>query len=160
MAKKTPATETPAQTQAANTSAQELVQALVQAIQLTKPIEKKTAVSRKPGDPWQPKDGSKKLKLKRKVYQHGIMIDPDLCDNETIDALNRLKPGRYMEGFVKVYKRKDQGIEIEYPIRTASQKMKLVSQYGVRSLKDFCDRCIAEATDPAKFTKLEDEDLG
>jgi hypothetical protein len=157
MAKK--ATETPVE-DSKTTSAQDLVQALVQAIQLTKPAEKKNAINRKPGDPWQPKDGSKKLKLKRKIYQHGIPIDPDLCDNETIDALNRLRPGRYMEGFVKVYKRKDQGIEIEYPIKTASQKIKLVSTYGVRSLKDFCDRCIAEHNDPAKFTKLEDEDLG
>lgn len=157
MAKKTQQTD-PVEDK--NAAAKELVAALVQAIQLTKPIEKKNAITRKAGDPWQPKDGSKKLKLKRKVYQHGIIIDPDFCDNDTIDALNHLKPGRYMEGFVKVYKRKDQGIEIEYPIKTASQKIKLISTYGVRSLKDFCDRCIAEHNDPAKFTTLEDEDLG
>lgn len=105
------------------------------AIQKSKPIEKKTTATRKPGDPWQPTDGSKKLTLKRKMYLHSIPIDPDFNDNATIDALNHLKVGRYLGDWVKVYKRKDQGIDIDYPIKTASQRMRLASM-GITEQRD------------------------
>lgn len=117
------------------TPTQELVQALVQAIQLTKPVEKKNYATRKPRDPWQPKDGSPKHKLLRKMHQHGIIIDPDTIVNEEIDLLNKIKPGRYLNDYVKVYKRKDQGIDIDYPVKTASQRMKLNS-FGIAEVRD------------------------
>jgi hypothetical protein len=117
------------------TPTQELVQALVQAISLTKPTEKKNFNTRKPGDPWQPKDGSKKHKLLRKMHQHGIIIDPDTIVNEEIDLLNKIKPGLYLNGWVKVYKRKDQGIDIDYPVKTSSQRMKLNS-FGIAEVRD------------------------
>jgi hypothetical protein len=144
----------------ATPSSKELIDALVQAIQITKPIEKKTIANRKPGSPWDPKDGSKKLKLKRKMYQHGIMIDPDFHTNEDIELLNKLRPGRYMDGYVKVYKRKDQGIDIDYPIKTASQRLRLVNQFGIRSLADLVSRCIEEAAHPEKYKTEDLEDLG
>lgn len=153
MAKKEATVETPV----SSTTAQDLVNALVQAIQLTKPIEKKTYSTRKPASPWDPKDGSKKLKLTRKMYQHGIAIDPDFIDNATIQSLNQLKVGRYLGDWIKVYKRKDQGIDIDYPVKTAAQRMKLPSM-GITEQRDpetgeliksglqiLVDRCIEES---------------
>ena len=131
-----------------DTSAQALVEALVQAIQITKPIEKKTVATRTSKSPWDPKDGSKKLKLKRRMFQHGLPIDPDFITNEDIELLNRLKTGRFMDGWVKVFKRKDGGIDIDYPVKTPSQRMKLSGQFGIRSLNDLLARCIEEAKNP------------
>lgn len=151
------------------TPTQELVQALVQAIQLTKPVEKKTFATRKSKSPWDPTDGSPKLKLKRKMYQHGIPIDPDFNDNATIDALNHLKVGRYLNDWVRVYKRKDQGIDIEYPIKTASHRMRLPSM-GITEQRDptgkliksglqvFVERMIDESKQPKQELPPDDND--
>lgn len=135
----------------------QLVNALVEAIKLTRPEEKKNPFNRPIRSPWAPPDGQKKLKLRRKMYQHGILIDPDLLDNETIDALNRLKVGRFLDGWVKVFKRKDSGIDIDYPVKTANQRMKLAAQYGVHSLKALCDKCIEEAKNPKPEPTNDDE---
>jgi hypothetical protein len=140
----------------ANTSGQDLVNALVQAIQLTRPVEKKTSVSRKPGSPWDPKDGSKKLKLKRKVYQHSILIDPDFHTNEEIELMNRLKVGRFCDGNVKVYRRKDHGIDIDYPVKTASQRIKLFKYFT--NFKGLLERCIEEAANPRPAESIYDDE--
>lgn len=140
-----------------DTSAQ-LVDALVKAINSTKPVEKKNAANRKPATPWTPKDGSPKLKLKRKHYQHGMLMDADMETNETIDLLNKLKPGRFLDGWVQVVRRRDKGIDITYPIRTASQRLKLVNQFGIRNFKELLERCIEEASNPAKYA-VPDEDI-
>lgn len=144
--------KTPTESAPLSTDVSALVNALVQAIQLTKPVEKKNAVNRKPGSPWDPKDGSKKLKLKRKMYQHSMIIDPDFMTNEEIDLLNKLKVGRFMNGWVRVYRRKDHGIDIDYPVKTASQRLKLVSEHGIRNFKELLERCISEAANPTKDT--------
>lgn len=141
---------------ALDTSADALVKALVAAINLTKPIEKKTAVSRKPGSPWDPKDGSKKPKLKRKMYQHGILMDPDILSVEEIELLNKIKIGRFFGGWVKVFRRKDHGIDIDYPVRTASQKMKSSGMF--RTLAELASKCIEEAANPTKDTSSGDDE--
>jgi hypothetical protein len=160
MAKKT--TDTPAETtpdtDVAIAAQNALVEALARAINLTKPIEKKNIMNRKPGDPWTPKDGSKKLKLKRKAYQHGIIVDPDFITNEEIDLFNKLRPGRFLDGWVKVYKRRDGGIDIDYPVKTATQRMKLLSSYRITSLKDLLTKCIEEAKNPKPETSADTED--
>lgn len=130
---------------------QQLIAALVAAIQQTKPIEKKNAINRKKGDPWQPKNGEAKLKLKRKMYQHAIPLDPDMFHNEEIDLLNNLKPGRFMDGWVQVIRRKDKGIDIDYPIKTAAQRLKLVNQFGIRNFRELVARCVEEANNPTKY---------
>lgn len=135
----------------------QLAQALVKAIEATNP-RKKTAVNRKPGTPWHPKDGSPKLKLKRKHYQHGMILDQDMLSNEEVDLLNRLKVGIFMDGNVKVVRRRDKGIDIDYPVKTASQRLKLVNQYGVTSFSTLLQRCIDEASNPKTYIKPEDED--
>lgn len=135
----------------------QLIQALVQAIQQTKPVEKKNAINRKPGTPWTPKDGSPKLKLKRKMFQHGLLIDSDMESNETVDLLNRLKPGRFLDGWVSVTRRRDKGIDITYPIRSSSQRLKLSSTFGITSFKGLLERCVEEADNPIKYTVKDEE---
>jgi hypothetical protein len=132
-----------------------LVAALVQAINATKPVEKKNAMNRKAITPWTPKDGSPKLKFKRKTYQHGLPVDPDYCTNVTIELWNKLRPGVFMDGWVKVTRRRDRGIDITYPVKTASQRLKLVNQYGIRHIDDLLERCIVEADNPAKYAPQE-----
>lgn len=133
------------ETVAITPSTKELIDALVQAISITKPVEKKTIANRKPGDPWQPTDGSKKLKLKRKMYEHGILMDPDYLSNDDIDVLNKVKVGRFLNGQLIIAKRKDGGINIDFPHKTASQRLRFLSQFRITSLKDICDLAIKEA---------------
>jgi hypothetical protein len=135
----------------------QLVEALVAAMTVVKPVTKKTAVDRKPNTPWTPKDGSAKLKLRRKMHQHGMMIDPDLITNEEIELLNKLKTGSFLDGYVRVYRRRDKGIDIDYPIKTASQRLRLVNQFGIRNFKELLERCIAEAENPAKYVAPEED---
>lgn len=128
-----------------------LVAALVEAIKQTKPIEKKNAANRVARTSWTPKDGSPKLKLKRKMYQHGMAIDADMVTNEQITLLNALKPGRFLDGWVKVIRRRDKGIDIDYAIKTASQRLKLVNAFGIRNFDELLERCIEEASNPTKY---------
>lgn len=137
---------------------QELADAFVSAIERTKTPEKKTVANRKVNTPWSPKNGEPRLKLKRKFYQHGISVE-DNVTNEDIALLNQIKPGRYCDGYVGVTLRKDRGLDIDYPVRTASQKLRLINNYGVRSFTELLQRIIDEKTNPAKYRKPEDADI-
>lgn len=136
----------------------DLAKALVEAINATKPPEKKTAYNRKRNSPYWPKDGSPKLRLKRRMYQHGQDLDDDLLHNSEVEKLNRIKPGKYCDGWVVVAKRKDGGIGIDYPIRTAAQRLKLVNLYGITKFEDLLDRILDEKANPFKYRKVEDMD--
>ena len=92
--------------------ASELAAALVQAINLTKPVEKKTFATRKSKTPWTPTDGSPKAKLKRVAHQHGVELDPDKLSSDEINLFNKLRPGRFLDGHVTVTRRRDRGIDI------------------------------------------------
>jgi hypothetical protein len=137
---------------------QALADAFVNAIERTRPPEKKTIANRKPMTPWTPKDGSEKLKMRRKFYHHGMLID-EKVSNEEIALLNQLKPGHYCDGYVRVTLRKDRGIDIDHPVRTASQRLKLVNQYGVRSFAELLQRIIDEKSNPTKYRRPDDADL-
>ena len=137
---------------------QALADAFVNAIERTRPPEKKTVATRKKLTPWTPTDGSPKLKMKRKFYHHGIPLGENVS-NEEITLLNQVKPGHYCEGYVRVTLRKDRGIDIDHPVRTASQRLKLVNQYGIRSFSELLQRCIDEKNNPTKYRKPEDADL-
>lgn len=152
---KTKKTETPALEQPVSTT--ELVNALVQAIQLTKPVEKRNAINRKPGSPWDPKDGSKKPKLKRKMYQHGILMDAEILSVEEIELCNKLKVGRFFGDWVKVYRRKDHGIDIDYPVKTNAQRIKSAGLFR-GDLAVLLRGCIEEAARPKPVENLDDED--
>lgn len=140
----------------ASVTQSELAQALVQAIESTRP-QKKHAFNRKVGTPWSPKDGSPKLRLKRKMYQHGLPIDEEITSNEEIELLNKLRPGIYLKGVVKVNRRKDRGLDVDYPIKTASQRLKLVNEFGIRNLTELLTRCIEEAANPVKNTTADED---
>jgi hypothetical protein len=134
----------------------ELADAFVSAIERTRPPTKKTVANRKPNTPWTPKDGPK-LKLKRKMYQHGIIIDK--VNNEEIDLLNKIKPGRYCEGIVVVELRKDRGLNIDYPVKTNAQRLRLLNKTGVRNFTELVRRLADEAVNPTKYRRPEDSDL-
>lgn len=145
--------------EAATKSAQEmLVEAFVTAVERTKAPEKKNEFNRKGRTPWSPPDGVPRLKLRRKMYQHGLLIDNKVT-NEDIALLNQIKPGRYCDGNVHVNLRKDKGLDITYQVRTASQRLKLVNNYGITSFTGLLQRIIDEKTNPDKYRKTDDSDL-
>jgi hypothetical protein len=135
----------------------ELAEAIVTAIEVSRP-QKKTPFNRKRNTPWTPKDGSPKLKMKRKFYHHGILIG-DNVSNEEIALLNKLRPGSYMGGFVRVIRRKDKGLDIDYPVKTSSQRLKLLNEFGIYSFEVLLQRCIDEAARPKvdEFASEDDE---
>lgn len=130
--------------------ASELAQALTAAIEAAKPPEKKNIFTRKPLTPWTPKDGSPKLKLKRKIYQHGIPLQDKMLTNEQIALLNKIRPGEYFDGYVKVIRRRDKGIDITYPIKNAQQRMMLTSKTGARSFTELVRLINEQADKPRK----------
>ena len=135
----------------------DIAQALITAINSTKTPEKKTPFNRKKGDPWQPKPGQVKPKLKRTFMQHGIELNPAQLFVEEIELLNQIKPGAYCGGHLRVNKRKDRSYDIDYPIRTASQRMKLSNQFQITSLRSMLQRIIDEQNDPARFKGPDDD---
>lgn len=155
MAKKTPV-ETSTETPEASVGTAALAAALVQAINLTKPVEKKTFATRKAKTPWTPADGSPKPKLKRAAHQHGMEIDEDKLSVEEILLFNKLRPGRFLNGLVTVTRRRDRGIDISYPVKTAAQRLKLVNLFGIRNLTELLAMCVNEAQNPPK--QIEDLD--
>lgn len=152
-------TQEPDEKEIVATEAQQaLANAFVQAIERTRPPEKKTVATRRKNTPWSPPPGVPRIKMKRKMYHHGLLLDEQIS-NEDIELLNRIKPGRYCDGYVVVTLRKDRGLDIDYPIRTASQRLKLVNTYGITSFNGLLKRLVDEASDPKKYRKPEDMDL-
>lgn len=133
----------------------EIVKALVEAIELTRPVVKKTAATRKKNTPWTPKDGSVKPKLRRKIHQHGINLNAERLSSDEVNLLNKLKPGTYCDGHIKVNRRKDRSIDIDYPVKTASQRLRLINDFGIVSFKGLLEKLVEEAANPKK----EDADL-
>lgn len=134
---------------------QALADAFVSAIERTRPKAK--VLIHVPNTPWQPK-GVPRLKLKRKMYHHGLQIE-DKLSNEEIDLLNKVKPGRYCDGYVQVNLRKDKGLDIDYPVRTTSQRLRLINQFGLRSFAELLQRVIDEKSNPSKYRSAIDNDL-
>lgn len=135
----------------------QLAKALIIAIETTRPPQKKNPFNRKKGNPWLPKDGSPKPKLKRAWYQHGLEIDPVKLYSEEIELFNQVKPGRYVGGLVVVTKRRDRGYDISWPVRTAAQRLRVINEAGA-TLPLILQRCIDEYNDPAKYRGPEEDD--
>lgn len=136
----------------------DLAAALAAAIRMTQPVAKKTVATRVKNTPWTPKDGSPRAKMKRKFYQHGIPIGPRLF-NEEIELLNQIKPGYYCDGVVKVTLRKDRGIDVDYPVKTASQRLRLVNQFGITNFASLLRRIIDEKKNPKNYRRSDDLEL-
>jgi len=145
-----------AQAASPTVSIEALAAALTAAIQAARP-EKKTPFNRKINTPWTPKDGSPKAKLRRKMFHHGMTVDEDILSNDEINLMNEIKPGSYLANHVRVNRRKDRGIDIDYPIKTAAQRLKLVNQFGVRNLKELLELIVAEGKRP-KAERMSDDD--
>ena len=128
-----------------NITAQELANAFTAAMNAAKPREKKNIFNYQRVTPWTPTDGSPKLTLKRKMYQHGIPINENRVTNEEIQLLNKLRPGTYCDGFITVVRRRDKGLNIDYPFKTPAQRLQLVNSFGVRNLSELVQRCLTEA---------------
>jgi len=141
-----------------NVAISDLATALITAINSTKTPEKKTPFNRKKGGPWEPKDGSIKPKLRRTMYQHGIEMIETSLSSEEIELLNKIKPGSYCGGQVKVIKRKDRSIELDYAVKTASQRLKLLPLMGGNGLAGLLTRVLSEAADPSKFKGPDEDD--
>lgn len=133
----------------------ELADALVQAIEAAKPPAKKTIANRKKNSPWMPKNGEARKRLKRKMYQHGILLGNRLT-NEEIELLNKVRPGTYCDGYVKVFRRADKGVDIDYPVKTNSQRLRLINDFGITSFVSLLQRIVAEGESPKAF-KPKDE---
>lgn len=140
-----------------NQAINDIAKAFADAINSTKTPEKKTPFNRKKGDPWQPKPGQVKPKLKRTMYLHGLEFNPAQLFVEEVELLNKIKPGSYCGGHVQVIKRKDRAYDIDYPIRTASQRLKLVNQFQITGLKSLLQRLVDEASNPALYKGPDDD---
>ena len=131
-------------------------QALEGITQSQKDEKKKTIFTRKKNTPWTPKSGEPKLSLKRKLYQHSLPIRDKFLTNEQIDLANKIRPGTYCDGFVKVLRRRDKGIDIDYPVKTASQRLRLMSQFRISTFTDLLKTIVDEGLKPKKPIDLDE----
>lgn len=148
--------ETPAPKQDVQISAEVLAEALAKAIATARP-ERITVANRKKNTPWTPKDGSPKLKLKRRIYQHGQEVLEERMLNQWIELANKLRPGKYCDGYITVIRRRDKGLDITYPVKTQAQRMKLVTEFGLRDFGEILARCVSEADTPKSATGEEQD---
>lgn len=135
----------------------DLAAALTQALENAKGPQKKTPFNRPRLGPYESKDGTPKPKLRRAMYHHGVDLSELTLTPEDINLLNKLRAGVYCGGHVRVIKRRDRGIDIEYPVRTAAQRLKLSSQFGITSFTELLKRLNDEAAHPEKYKKSEDD---
>lgn len=136
----------------------ELANALVTAIRATQPPAKKTTFTRHKGDPWQNADGSPKPKLKRPLFQHAIEVNEDQLKSEQIELANKLKPGKYCDGHIRVIKRRDGALDIDYPIKTVAQRLKIVNQFGITNFTTLLQRLVDERANPTKYRRPDEDD--
>lgn len=128
------------------------------AIESSRPPQRKSQINRKRNTPWTPKDGTPKLKLKVACYQHGLELREERLFNEQIALLNRLRPGIYLDGHVKVIRRRDRGLNIDYPMRTAAQRMRLSAVFGITSLTDLLKRLVEDGDKRPKNVEFDERD--
>lgn len=134
----------------------DLANALVQAINLTKPKAKKQpGVDYDPKNPWSPKPGEPRSKLKRKAFFHG-MAQGDQWANSTIDLFNQLRPGTYINGIVKITRRRDKGINIDWAFKSPEQRMRVLMAGGFTHIDQILQACITEAKVKAATPETDD----
>jgi hypothetical protein len=157
---KTPTDVDPTPSPSPTVTAADLAVAITQALELTRP-KKITVFNRNRKSPWEPKDGTPKFKLKRKLYQHHVLVNPDRMTNEQIALANDIKPpkpGNFItDGYLRLERRKDKGVNITYPVRTAAQRLRLVSDYHVSDFTDLLRLVVDMSKNPHKLG-VEDDD--
>ena len=96
--------------------------------------------------------------LKRVWYQHGAFeLTKEAFCNDTIELLNKVRPGHYCNGLVRVNKRKDRAYDITWPAATVAQRMRVINEAGA-TFNAILQRCIDEAADPKRFKGPDDGD--
>lgn len=128
------------------------------AIQMAKPKEKKNIFTRKKNTPWTPPNGEPKLKLKVPLHQHNIEIKEERLSNKQIELANQLRPGVYGGGHFRVVRRRDRGINIEYPIRSVGQRLQLISKFGLRNFTEILEYLVAEGAKRPKNVEYDETD--
>lgn len=89
--------------------------------------------------------GNKKRKLKRRCYQNGYPMNIALLHDVEIEALNRLKGGKYLNGLVTVRtddRGEDSTLNILYRNKSIDERMALKSEF--RNLTEFLKRAVEE----------------
>lgn len=136
----------------------DLAQALVLAINQTKPKDKIKPYQRKKICKRCGKDHRENTPLKRSWFQHGgIELNPLNYCEETIALLNQVKPGSYVGGLIQVRKRRDRAYDIAWPVRTNAQRLRVINEAGA-TFEAILKRCIEEANDPRRFRGPDDDD--
>lgn len=152
MAKKDPAVEQAEQT----VGVSDLAAALVHAINLTKPKAKKQpGVDYDPKNPWAPKLGEARSKLKRKAFIHGI-AQGDQWANSTIDLFNQIRPGTYVNGLVKITRRRDKGINLDWAFKSPEQRLRVLMAGGFTHIDQLLQACLTEAKTKALTPETDD----
>ena len=142
----------------------DLVQAFVSAINQTKPVDKAKPYQRKKICKRCGQDHRENIRLKRTWFQHGgIELRPELFCNVTLELLNRVKPGVYLNGLVQVRKRKDRAYDITWAVRTNAQRLRVIDEASRRTglgqtFEAILTACIDEFNDPKRFRGPDDDD--
>lgn len=108
--------------------------------------------------PWNPR-GIRNRSLKYPVMQNGSRINVDFVDDEAIELLSHIKPGRYLDRLVNVVQSEDDisgekgVIDIRYKTKTADQRMAIGSRIGATGFNGLLKLIIAEYDATEKKTK-------
>ena len=132
--------------------------ALIEAMRAGQPKPKVHAYQRKKICKNCKQEHKNNTNLKRVWFQHGAfeLTKLTFC-NDVIELMNQVKPGRYVNGLVRVIKRKDRAYDITWPVATIAQRMRVINDAGDTFAK-ILQRCIDEANDPKRFKGPNDED--
>ena len=132
--------------------------ALITAIQAGQPKQKIHAYQRKKICSACRKEHKHNTPLKRVWFQHGAfeLTKESFC-NDTIELMNKVRPGVYCNGLVRVNKRRDRAYDITWPVATVAQRMRVINEAGT-TFENILLRCIAEHEDPKRFKGPDDGD--
>jgi hypothetical protein len=103
--------------------------------------------------------GSRNRRLKTPVLQNGNRIDVNFIDDEAIELLSHIKPGRYLDRLVTVVQMEDDisgekgVIDIRYRTKTADQRMAIGNRIGPEGFNGLLKMIIAEHAATEKKSK-------
>jgi hypothetical protein len=95
-----------------------------------------------PTTPWNPEGKKKRLQLTRPTFLSGYPVQPIMCTEDEIAALNKLKPGRYHGRQWEVIRYDDGSINVLYPNRTIEARMMMAAE--APTITRLCEIIIAE----------------
>lgn len=82
-----------------------------------------------PTTPWNPEGKRNRVPLTRPAYQHGQLINPLNMTEEEISLVNQIKPGRYYDRKIEVYRTVDGGINFTYMLGNTANKIEFWSKF-------------------------------